>query len=40
MKYLKNSKNLGYHETAIDAASAYNKAAIMYFGEFARLNII
>ena len=31
---------LGNYETAKEAAVAYNKAAIKYFGEFARLNPI
>jgi hypothetical protein len=30
----------GYHETALEAAVAYNTLAIKYYGEFARLNII
>lgn len=32
--------HLGYFETAIDAAKAYNAAAIKYHGDFARLNQI
>jgi hypothetical protein len=37
-----NYKNigLGYYENKIEAAKAYNKAALKYHGEFARLNII
>lgn len=31
---------IGYYDTAIDAAKAYNQAAIKEFGEFARLNIL
>jgi hypothetical protein len=31
---------LGYYIDPIDAARAYNAAAIKYFGEFANLNII
>lgn len=30
--------SLKYHKTPEDAARAYNRAAIKYFGEFARLN--
>lgn len=36
----RNQIRLGYYETAIDAAMAYNKAAIKYHGEFAKLNEI
>ncbi len=32
--------NLGYYDTAEEAAKAYNTAAIKYHGEFAQLNII
>lgn len=31
---------LGRYNSEIDAAIAYNNAAILYFGEFARLNVI
>lgn len=32
--------SLGNHFIEIDAAKAYNEAAVLYFGEFANLNII
>jgi hypothetical protein len=33
-------KSLGSYNTAEEAAEAYNRAAIDYYGEFARLNVI
>jgi hypothetical protein len=33
-------KHLGYFETAEEAALAYNKAALLYHGDFANLNVI
>lgn len=32
------TKFLGYYDNPIDAAIAYDKAASIYYGEFARLN--
>lgn len=32
------TKFLGYYDNPIDAAIAYDKAALIYYGEFARLN--
>lgn len=32
--------HLGWYVDAVDAAKAYNEAAVIYHGEFARLNII
>ena len=31
---------LGYYSSAVEAAKAYNKAAIKYHGDFANLNIL
>ena len=40
IKFNKKTIYLGYYIDPIDAARAYNAAAIKYFGEFANLNII
>lgn len=34
------TKHLGYFTDELDAAKAYNEAALKHFGEFARLNVI
>ena len=36
----KREKFLGYFDDEKEAARKYNEAAILYYGEFARLNII
>ena len=36
----KKSKFLGYFDNEIDAAIAYNVAALQIFGEFARVNVL
>ncbi|MCK5611795.1 hypothetical protein KAR91_58540 [Candidatus Pacearchaeota archaeon] len=36
----KKKYHIGYFDCKIEAAKAYNKAAIKYHGEFARLNIL
>ncbi len=40
IKFYKKSIHLGYFKTAKEGALAYNEAAVKYFGEFARLNVI
>jgi hypothetical protein len=34
------TKHIGYFEDLIEAAKAYNEAALKYHGEFAKLNEI
>lgn len=38
IKYLRHKYHIGYFHNEIDAAKAYNEAAIRFFGEFARIN--
>jgi hypothetical protein len=38
--YKGKKKCIGYYDNKIDAAKAYNRYALFYFGEFAVLNII
>jgi hypothetical protein len=38
--FYKKQNHLGYFEYEKDAARAYNSAALRYFGEYARLNVI
>ncbi len=40
IKLTEKRLDLGRHENEDDAARAYNKAAVLYFGEYARLNVI
>ena len=40
IKFNNKKIHLGYFENKIDAAKAYNDAAIKYFGKFAVLNVI
>ena len=40
IKFRKNTIYLGCYKNEQDAARAYNVAALKYFGEFAKLNII
>lgn len=36
----KKKKHLGRFECAIDAAKAYNEAALKYYGEYSKLNVL
>ena len=40
IKLKETNKNLGFFRSEKEAALAYNSAALQYFGEFARLNVV
>ena len=40
IKFHRIIKHIGYFSSKEEAALAYNKAAVEYFGEFAKLNVI